>query len=86
MSDRCQIGVMTDQFIMQNKSRIDEIFMQKILKHPDAGAISCYMISNGAMNIEQQHTADSLFATSVSEVAKELGVDQEEDIQDNDDG
>ena len=49
-------------------------------------AISCYMISNGAMNIEQQHTADSLFASSVSEVAKELGVDQEEDIQNNDDG
>ena len=67
-----------DQFIKQNEARISNLWKKKILEHPDSGKISCYIISNGEMNPEQEETNNSIFSTSVSEVAKELGVKLEE--------
>lgn len=67
-----------DQFIKQNEARINNIYEKKILEHPDSGKIACYIISNGEMNSEQEQTNNYIFATSVSEVAEELGVKLDE--------
>ena len=67
-----------DQFIKQNEARISNLWKKKILEHPDSGKISCYIISNGEMNSEQEQTNNYIFSTSVSEVAEELGVKLEE--------
>ena len=67
-----------DQFIKQNEARIHDLYKKKILEHPDSGKISCYIISNGEINPEQQETNKYIFCASVSEVAEELGVKLEE--------
>ena len=63
-----------DQFIKQHESRIHDLYKQKVLEHPDKGKIACYIISDGALNPEQQQMNQIIFANSVAEVAKELGV------------
>ena len=62
-------------FIERNQLRINDIFRQKMLGHPESGKISCYVISNGDMCKEQQEIADILFSASVHEVANDMDVD-----------
>ena len=63
-----------DDFIKNHEYRIKELYRQKILEHPDCGKISCYIISNGKLNPEQEKANNIIFSEALSELAKELKI------------
>lgn len=63
------------EFVKQHEDRISEVYKKNVLEHPNHGEIACYLISNGELKPEQGHTANIIYASSVCEVAEELGVE-----------
>ena len=63
------------EFVKQHKDRISKVYEKNVLEHPNHGEIACYLISNGELNPEQGDTANIIYASSVCEVAEELGVE-----------